>query len=422
MMIIGSTDCLAECPSNARTTVVFSNGIGTTLTEAAASLNDVLKPAVIAAAPSTAVDQSCITFAVAYDSTFVDSNNTVISTGNKILQIADAMAQRGVDYAANFWQYWNVSIAPPSWFQDLQRTLITSAASVFQPDLITQELFYSAELGAGHKIVIVTHSQGALYANSAYEVVIGLSGHQQDLHIVSVASPATYVAGNGSHVTLHGDIITLVPGALAANSTNTTPAVCTTDPIGCHNFDKSYMAGDRTNPAIINAIISKIVVSNTSTMNGLALTISPTGVMPSFSIVCSGSDDGTMYISSVDHVVSGEHVLQRKRCNGGTMSFDSFDLNAFETTVNGSYPTWLRYDHVPIYVAVKNTTMNTNGCVPVYQVGGGPYNLICDANGFNHAAYYLDNNVFPTMAAGPQFTFDGTGWSNVGNGDGSVNR
>ena len=69
------------------------------------------------------------------------------------------MAQRAIDFAANFWNYVNLVVEPPAAIQDIQRTVITSATSIFQPDLLTHESFYNNELALGHNIVVVAHSQ-----------------------------------------------------------------------------------------------------------------------------------------------------------------------------------------------------------------------------------------------------------------------
>lgn len=123
-------------------------------------------------------------------------------------------------------------------------------------------MFYSAELALGHKVIVVAHSQGNLYANQAFSVVTALGGSTL-FHIVGVATPATSVAGSGPYFTLHGDIITLVPGSLPANITNDSPSPCqgALFSVACHAFDDSYMdvqKGDHTRPAIVEAVLAFI--------------------------------------------------------------------------------------------------------------------------------------------------------------------
>jgi hypothetical protein len=277
-MLIAVDSALATCPGNTQTTIVFGNGILNTPDDAQFSLDSVLTPAVLQTL-GTSVDPSCIEFALAYNSLFYNSDSqAVVDIENFFPQIADAFAQRGIDFAANFWKYWTLSAAPPAWFQNFQQLLILSATSVFQPDLLTQESFYNSEIGMGHNVIVVAHSQGNLYANQAYSVVTSLGGASL-FHIVSVATPATNVAGMGPYFTLHGDIITLVPGSLAANITNDPPSPCPSavSPLTllnstvCHSFDGSYMDvnnGDNTRPAIVNAVVAFFPVTWLSFLTG----------------------------------------------------------------------------------------------------------------------------------------------------------
>jgi RHS repeat-associated protein len=175
-------------------------------------------------------------------------------------------------------------------------------------------------------------------------------------------------------------------------------------------------------PLSVLALVAAAVVclrAETPPPTNLLLNITSSGVIPAFTVACSGSDDATMYFASTDQSnTASDTVIERRQCNGGVMSFDVFDLNGNLTSA-GAYPGWLYYYHLPLFLGVKNTTINANGCMPAYPA---LVNLVCDQNGFNSSVYQLSDTVFPTMAAGPQFTFDGLTWSNVANGDGSVNR
>src|ERR1051325_11675782 len=143
------------------------------------------------------VDPSCIDFRKAEDSLFVDTNsNTINFALNVVPQLMTALTKLGIDFVANFWQYWRGELTAPQEFQDIQRTVLASATSFFQPDLLKHELFYSAEIGAGHNIVVVAHSEGNLYANQAYDVVTSIDGKHL-FHIVAVATPASRVADSG---------------------------------------------------------------------------------------------------------------------------------------------------------------------------------------------------------------------------------
>jgi 6-phosphogluconolactonase (cycloisomerase 2 family) len=194
-----------------------------------------------------------------------DSSNLLVRTDNVFIQLADAAAQEGIDFAANFWICWHFLSTSPTSCQDqqnLQRQYILSATATYQPDLLDHEALYKDELTAGHRVIVVAHSQGNLYVNQAYELVTA-SGGSDHFHVVAVATPAHHVAGAGPHLTLDGDVITLVPGSLPSNIANDPPSPCPTSPllvnVACHDFDKSYMDvenGDHTRPAIVNAVLS----------------------------------------------------------------------------------------------------------------------------------------------------------------------
>jgi hypothetical protein len=92
LLLFGAGAAWADCPNNARTTIVYSNGIDTTHDEALFSLNSVLSPAVRQNVPA-GFDQSCLSFALAYDSTFVNSDGTIATWANRVGGLVDAMVQ-----------------------------------------------------------------------------------------------------------------------------------------------------------------------------------------------------------------------------------------------------------------------------------------------------------------------------------------
>jgi hypothetical protein len=121
---------------------------------------------------------------------------------------------------------------------------------------------YRTALAGGHKLVVVAHSQGNYYANAAFnQLDTERQINQNNFRIVSVATPADRVAGNGPYFTQEGDAITAVPGHLKANTKNSWS--CGIFDINCHRFapdpeltdDRSYLGGDVTLPQILNAIL-----------------------------------------------------------------------------------------------------------------------------------------------------------------------
>lgn len=303
---VGSCFAITNCPGGTQTTIVYGNGVGTTWEEAQQSLTLLitnLDPQFV----TNNWDQTCFGAAVAYDSRFPGAtSNAILSNASFALQIADALSQLGIDYTDQFWNYWNGLIGTPDWLASLQSTLILAATSIYQPDLLTQEAFYTSELLSGHKIIVVAHSQGNLYANQAYAVVTSFGGADR-FHIVAVATPASSVGGGGAYVTLHGDIITAALDSLAPNITNDPPSPCpgvdglaiissglTSEGTTCHSFDDSYMGalegGDKTRPAILNAVLGYVQQSSSGLLVDDMTTAYGIGIQPG-SAGCYGGCD-----------------------------------------------------------------------------------------------------------------------------------
>lgn len=99
----------------------------------------------------------------------------------------------------------------------------------------------------GQKILLVPHSQGNLYANAAYNVLT--SGENaipvSAIKIVGIASPATYVAGDGDYVTSTNDrvISSLRSLGFSVLASNFTIRVADSDNLG-HNLSDIYLNAD----------------------------------------------------------------------------------------------------------------------------------------------------------------------------------
>jgi hypothetical protein len=109
---------------------------------------------------------------------------------------------------------------------------------------------YANSINAGHRVVLVSHSQGNLFGVRAYEKLE--SWQRKYFKQVSVASPASKVVGGGGHVTSVDDMIIVplieVAGALPANAKNIKPTEST------HEFVRGYLNGDVTSGIIKNLI------------------------------------------------------------------------------------------------------------------------------------------------------------------------
>jgi len=66
----------------------------------------------------------------------------------------------------------------------------------------------------GHRVLLVAHSQGNLFGNYMY----GMFDWQKEyFRMIGLASPASYVAGGGPHITVRRDPIRLIPNNLEWN-------------------------------------------------------------------------------------------------------------------------------------------------------------------------------------------------------------
>ncbi len=96
--------------------------------------------------------------------------------------------------------------------------------------------YYPESFKLGHRVLLVSHSQGNLFANRIYDT-INPTGYKRYFANVQVASPASEVkadeVGKGAHVTLFGDpIINPIPGSMSGNA-NGSPG---------HAFVEAYLA------------------------------------------------------------------------------------------------------------------------------------------------------------------------------------
>jgi len=65
-------------------------------------------------------------------------------------------------------------------------------------DLQTHITAYNQDLQAGNGVVVVAHSQGNFFANTAYESL--KPSYKKNFKLISVASPAFFVAGGGPRI------------------------------------------------------------------------------------------------------------------------------------------------------------------------------------------------------------------------------
>jgi hypothetical protein len=139
------------------------------------------------------------------------------------------------------------------------------------------------------KLLIVGHSQGASYANKIYEYLTTHGVATSSVAVYAVATPESYVAGNGKYITYDlDDTITAVAPAfglhpLPTNATlaqfldEITAAGSTAAPVG-HSFVETYLLGFPTR--IVNDIDLELSgLTADSAKTGACLTAPPVGAV-----------------------------------------------------------------------------------------------------------------------------------------------
>jgi len=143
---------------------------------------------------------------------------------------------------------------------DIFANALSSVASEFDKNAISisdvknHVDLYKARIKEGQKIIVVPHSQGNFFVNSAY---LHLTDEERvSFGIVSVANPDSKVAGNWPYTTSHADvIIKVIPTALSSNTSNGFHS----DDVSGHFFIDSYL---RNGAASKNIILNDIVSVN----------------------------------------------------------------------------------------------------------------------------------------------------------------
>jgi len=179
-----------------------------------------------------------------------------------LLQILQVFWQKRRSDQRFRWSYFSQMDGPPEVKASIQEKVkeMTKEFYVRDADLRNHVALYKRYLKAKKSIVIVAHSQGNFYANGAFEYLQDEQNEQTPdneflnakdlrLKIVGVASPDSYVAGNGSYRTLKSDgVIVKIPNALPPNISN--------QKFGHfdHLFIEHYLNGDTSGPEILKLI------------------------------------------------------------------------------------------------------------------------------------------------------------------------
>jgi hypothetical protein len=234
---------LAKFDVCGRFEIFHINGIQTTETEA----ND--NRAGLSNAYGNSHNEHLIAYRLAYN-----------PTQGALLDLVDVFAQKLNEYpGATFAMIVRAFLGrvrnplPETLADELQRILIerirgTGYVSLNDADLARVVDRIRSQRMDGAKTLLVPHSQGNLYANSAYAVLTQAAANPvpaKSLAIVGVASPAAFVAGtNGRYVTSRQDLVIFGLRKLLGNGSvlpgNVTQPLTLDDPLG-HNFQAIYL-------------------------------------------------------------------------------------------------------------------------------------------------------------------------------------
>ncbi|MEN8687787.1 MAG: hypothetical protein AB1Z51_10095 [Desulfuromonadales bacterium] len=175
--------------------------------------------------------------------------------------LLEAFRQRMGDQTASYWRWLgNLEIAP-DWFQSATRSVASGfdlLEAVVDEDLRRHIQRYEGLLMAGNRVLVVAHSQGSLYANAAHTRLAEKGLPMDAFGIISVANPASRVAGDGPYFTLLNDLVIygvslVYPNTLPGNIENTIDDTDWTH----HSFIDAYLNGDQSGPLIVDTVLNE---------------------------------------------------------------------------------------------------------------------------------------------------------------------
>ncbi len=236
----------------------------------------------------------------------------------KIFSLFQVFRQRQGESVSTFWRWMSGLWLAPEWFQDKALDMaarVDQAQAARDADLRSHIQRYKALLMEGNRVLVVGHSQGNLYANSAYT---NLAYDENNLPmdafgIVAVATPSGQVAGGGPYITRGDDLVInsvriFYPGTLDGNITNSN----TSSDWKNHSFIDAYLDGDQSGPMIINSALS--------TANGLAWPEPELGSGPiSVTLTWGNEPDVDLHVFEPD----GSHVYYANKLGtSGSLDYD----------------------------------------------------------------------------------------------------
>lgn len=246
-----ATNSYAQTPEtflcNNGYSVFFGNGVNT---EPTGAYNSTVR---IKAMLGESYDNEPISYAASYNPT-----ETILS------DLLEAFAQKRAEDPTLSWQLFfrwvsgrfitsSLQIALEDFMGiDGSQRIAQVATRLSSPQAFTDQTvvghastYFSAML-AGKRVMLVSHSQGNLYANAIYSRLSNINSNDFDIDafgIAAVASPANFVASGDNHVTSDTDhlidAVRIVAPATLASNDNSVPFLTSADYLG-HGFLEIY--------------------------------------------------------------------------------------------------------------------------------------------------------------------------------------
>ena len=195
-------------------------------------------------------------------------------------QLANVAKQKGVTEFENFWAWLASLQRAPTWFIDdikIKSAELSQSGSMNFTGLKAHFEAYSKYIRKGYNVILVSHSQGNLYANQVMRKLAdytdaSLTGSIQekkkrnplfpdfsDLFAnIQVATPVSETIQNSPWLTFKDDLIMAMVretvGALPANLQNSGVGTPPEGDLFGHNFIKSYLRVDESRQKIISSV------------------------------------------------------------------------------------------------------------------------------------------------------------------------
>ncbi len=230
--------------SDKKATVLYVNGVYTVREDAQFNL-EVLEGGLAGALPAGRFEE--LQFLLAYN-----------PTHGLVLDFFESVKQRLENDFSRFFRFLSFLDPMPDFMQSAyqaQALAIDVEALLTSPTALRHLQLYRNEILEGRKVILVSHSQGNLFANREYDSLP--SDEQRYVGIVSVANPDSAVADGRPYTTLTKDlVIAVIPGALPANTSNGN-GLNLSDPLG-HGFVSSYLEAGTSRTRILGHVQSAL--------------------------------------------------------------------------------------------------------------------------------------------------------------------